>query len=110
MANNGGNRTSRGVPIVPNIPRRPPREIDFGFGSIVNKKLASKTKKRQEQRESVGSLTLLQSITFAVVWLWTTIIGVLKVRIQGGVSTKKTLVDEKVKTSSRKSTKTRQKR
>ncbi|BAT97218.1 hypothetical protein VIGAN_09060100 [Vigna angularis var. angularis] len=110
MANNGVRRTSAGVPILPKIPRRPPRQTDFGFETIVNKKLASQAKNKQVQKETVGSLTLIQSISFAVVWLWTTIIGLLKVRILGGVSPKKTVFNEKVKTSSRNSRKIRQKR
>ncbi|KAG2380855.1 hypothetical protein LR48_Vigan11g120100 [Vigna angularis] len=110
MANNGVRKTSADVPILPKIPRRPPRQTDFGFETIVNEKLATIPKKKRVQKETVGSLTLIQSISFAVVWLWTTIIGVLKVRIQGRVSPKKNVVDEKVKTSSRNSRKTRQKR
>ncbi|XP_052724949.1 uncharacterized protein LOC108347279 [Vigna angularis] len=107
MANNGVRKTSADVPILPKIPRRPPRQTDFGFETIVNQKLASEPKRKQVQKETVGSLTLIQSISFAVVWLWTTITGVLKVRIQGGDSPKSVV---KVKISSRRNRKIRQKR
>ncbi|KAK7382420.1 hypothetical protein VNO80_01271 [Phaseolus coccineus] len=102
-------------PNAGRIPRRPPKWTDYGFETIVNEKLASKGSKpvQQKKKQSVGSLTLIQSISFAVVWLWRTITGVLdslKVRIQGGVPKKMTLVNEKPKTSSRKSGKRRHKR
>lgn len=96
MANNG---------VIPKIPRRPPRQTDFGFETIVNEKLASQPKKKQVQKESVGSLTFIQSISFAVVWFWTTITAAFKVRIQGGDSP-----NIKVKITSRKKKKIRQKR
>ncbi|WVZ16174.1 hypothetical protein V8G54_009156 [Vigna mungo] len=134
MANNVVRKTSLGIPILPKIPRRAPRQKDFGFETIVNEtlcsvpkeeeetvvneKLASQPKKKQVQEETVVNEKLAsqpkkkqvhketvvnekpasKSISFAVIWLWTTVIGVLKVRFQGGVSPKKTFnVNEKVK-------------
>ncbi|QCE03696.1 hypothetical protein DEO72_LG8g1721 [Vigna unguiculata] len=57
MANNGGNRTSTGVPVVPNIPRRPPSWANFGFETIVNDEIASRS---VEPRPSdIGSKTIV---------------------------------------------------
>jgi len=113
-------KCKQGIPMAnPNagrIPRRPPKWTDYGFETIVNEKLVSKETKtvlQKKKKQSVASFTLIQSISFAVLWLWRTIIGVLdgfKLRIQGGAPKKKTLVNEKPKTFSRKSTKRRQKR
>ncbi|KAK7382419.1 hypothetical protein VNO80_01270 [Phaseolus coccineus] len=97
--------------VLQNSARGPPKLTNFGFETIVNEKLASKESIQVQQKQSVGSLTLIQSISFAVFWLWRTVIGVLnglKVRNQRRISpNKKTLVNEKLKTSSRKSGKRR---
>ncbi|QCE03711.1 hypothetical protein DEO72_LG8g1736 [Vigna unguiculata] len=59
MANDGRKRTSRGIPIVPNIPRRPLSETDFGFQTIVDEKLVTKLRSAQPRQRDFGSETIV---------------------------------------------------